>query len=68
MHWVEENRALFLCFSCWKNPHKRVLASRGLRERRARLDSEESHKQKRKGVRRKRPHRGLEKISRKGSL
>ena len=52
----------FLCFSCWKNPRKRVLASRKLRERRARLDSEESHKQKRNGVRRKRPHRGLEKI------
>ena len=60
--WVEESRALFLVLQLLEKTSQACMASRSLRERWARLDSEESAKQKRKGVRRKRPHRGLEKI------
>ena len=60
--WVEENRALFLVLQLLEKTSQACMASRNQRERRARLDSEGSPKQKRKGVRRKCPYRGLEKI------
>ena len=63
--WVEENRALFLMLQLLEKTSQACMASRSLRERRARLESEKSAKQKRLGVRRKCPHRGLEKISKK---
>ena len=61
--YVTECRVFFfLCCRCWNKSSHVSWCLDDWENRRARVDSEESHKQKRKGVRKKHPRRGLVKI------